>query len=67
VKVSCPLRTEPSFDRILAVSGVGELDTQNLSELLELKYKSTVAGAEALGGVQKVREAFIGFQAGLYR
>ena len=46
--------------------GVGELDTEKLSELLELKYKSTVAGAEKLGGVQKVREAFIGFQAQLY-
>ncbi|GJL66080.1 MAG: DEAD/DEAH box helicase [Nitrospirales bacterium] len=47
--------------------GVGELDTDKLSELLELKYKSTVAGTERLGGVQKVRDAFIGFQAGLYR
>lgn len=46
--------------------GVGELDTEKLSEFLELKYKSTVAGTEKLGGVQRGREAFIGFQAGLY-
>ena len=39
--------------------GVGDLNTEKLSELLELKYRPTDAGAEKLGGAQKVREAFI--------
>lgn len=46
--------------------GVGELDSEKLPHLLELKYRAVSDAAEQLGGVTKIREAFIGFQRYLY-
>ena len=46
--------------------GVGELDQAKLPRLLELKYKAVSDAAEELGGVAKIRDAFIGFQRHLY-
>ncbi len=46
--------------------GVGELDQAKLPHLLELKYRAVSDAALALGGVAKIREAFVGFQAHLY-
>lgn len=46
--------------------GVGELDQGKLPDLLELKYRATSDAAAQLGGVAKIRDAFIGFQKHLY-
>ena len=46
--------------------GVGELDQTKLPSLLELKYNSTADAANKLGGIPKIRDAFIGFQRHLY-
>ena len=46
--------------------GVGELDQSKLPHLLELKYRAVSDAAAELGGVAKIREAFVGFQAHLY-
>lgn len=46
--------------------GVEELDQDKLPRLLELRYASVSEGAQTLGGVAKVREAFLEFQGGLF-
>ena len=46
--------------------GVGELDQAKLPHLLELRYRAISDAALELGGVAKIREAFVGFQAHLY-
>lgn len=46
--------------------GVGELDQAKLPDLLELKYKAVSDAAAELGGVARIRDAFIGFQRYLY-
>lgn len=46
--------------------GVEELDQDKLPSLLELKYNAVTDAANALGGVSRIREAFIGFQRYLY-
>jgi type I restriction enzyme R subunit len=46
--------------------GVGELDQEKLPQLLELKYQNVSDAAGLLGGVSRIREAFIGFQKFLY-
>lgn len=46
--------------------GVGELDQAKLPSLLELKYNSTADAATTLGGIPKIRDAFVGFQKNLY-
>lgn len=46
--------------------GVGELDQEKLPHLLELKYRAISDAAEQLGGVSRIREAFVGFQKHLY-
>jgi type I restriction enzyme R subunit len=46
--------------------GVEELDQAKLPRLLELKYRAVGDAALALGGVAKIRDAFVGFQARLY-
>tara|TARA_B100002003_G_C14132943_1_gene544876 strand:- start:80 stop:2416 length:2337 start_codon:yes stop_codon:yes gene_type:complete len=46
--------------------GVYELDDAKLPHLLELKYGSVDDAAEQLGGVSRIRDAFIGFQEHLY-
>ncbi len=46
--------------------GVDELQQERLPELIAIKYQSQVEGIEKLGGVQKARSAFIGFQRDLY-
>ena len=42
------------------------LDRSQLSDYLKLKYGSNVEGAEALGGMELVIDAYIGFQKQLY-
>jgi type I restriction enzyme R subunit len=46
--------------------GVGELDQEKLPHLLELKYRAVSDATEQLGGVARIRDAFIGFQQHLY-
>lgn len=46
--------------------GVSELDQSKLPSLLELKYSSTADAANQLGGIPKIRDAFVGFQRHLY-
>jgi type I restriction enzyme R subunit len=46
--------------------GVGELDQAKLPQLLQLRYRAVNDAALELGGVAKIREAFVGFQAHLY-
>jgi type I restriction enzyme R subunit len=46
--------------------GVGELDQAKLPHLLELRYRAVSDAALELGGVAKIRDAFVGFQAHLY-
>lgn len=46
--------------------GVAELDQEKLPHLLELKYQAVTDAAEELGGVERIRNAFIGFQKHLY-
>ena len=46
--------------------GVEELDRTKLTRLLELRYPSASDGAARLGGVKAVKDAFIGFQRGLF-
>jgi type I restriction enzyme, R subunit len=46
--------------------GVGELDQEKLSHLLELKYHTVSDAADQLGGIPAIRDAFIGFQKHLY-
>lgn len=48
------------------VTGVEELDQAKLPELMELKYQSIADAADALGGVEQIRNLFIGFQKHLY-
>jgi type I restriction enzyme, R subunit len=47
--------------------GVGELDQEKLSHLLELKYHTINDAADALGGIPAIRDAFVGFQEYLYQ
>ena len=47
--------------------GVGELDQAKLPHLLELKYSDMNDALAELGGVSKIRDAFIGFQRHLYQ
>jgi type I restriction enzyme R subunit len=47
-------------------SGVGELDQEKLPDLLTLKYHALGDAATALGGVDRIRSMFIGFQEHLY-
>ncbi len=46
--------------------GIGELDQAKLPQLLELRYRAISDAASELGGVAKIREAFVGFQPHLY-
>ena len=46
--------------------GVSELDQSKLPSLLELKYSSKADAAMQLGGIPKIRDAFVGFQKYLY-
>ncbi len=46
--------------------GIGELDQDKLPDLLELKYHAVREAAEQLGGVARIRDAFVGFQRHLY-
>ncbi len=46
--------------------GDEELGQEKLGNLLALKYHTVSDAAEQLGGVQVIREAFIGFQRHLY-
>jgi len=48
-------------------TGVGELDQDKLPSLLELKYHSITDAAEALGGVEIIKNMFIEFQKYLYQ
>ena len=46
---------------------MGELDQEKLPHLLELQYRAVADAAEQLGGVARIRDAFIGFQQHLYQ
>ncbi len=46
--------------------GIGELDQDKLPDLLELKYHAVREAADQLGGVARIRDAFVGFQKHLY-
>ncbi len=46
--------------------GVHELALEKLGGLIELKYGSTSDAAAELGGVETIRETFVGFQRHLY-
>jgi len=48
-------------------SGVEELDQAKLPELIELKYHSISDATDVLGGVNEIRNLFIGFQKHLYQ
>lgn len=48
-------------------SGVDELDQAKLPELIELKYHTIADATETLGGVDEIRNLFIGFQKHLYQ
>ena len=47
-------------------TGVSELDQEKLPSLLELEYQSITDAAEALGGVETIKNTFIEFQKYLY-
>ncbi len=47
-------------------TGVEELDQEKLPDLLTLKYQAIQDAIELLGGVEKIRSNFIGFQKYLY-
>jgi type I restriction enzyme R subunit len=47
-------------------TGVEELNQENLPDLLTLKYQAIREAEEILGGVDKIRTTFIGFQKYLY-
>lgn len=47
--------------------GVAELDQSKLPILLELKYRAVSDAAAELGGVSRIRDAFVGFQKHLYQ
>jgi len=46
--------------------GVGELDQEKLSDLLQLKYRSVPDAIDQLGDVPVIRDTFVGFQRYLY-
>jgi len=46
--------------------GTSELEVGKLTLLLKAKYGTTTDGVETLGGTQRTRDAFIGFQQHLY-
>jgi type I restriction enzyme R subunit len=46
--------------------GVGELDQEKLSDLLQLKYHTVTDAADKLGGIPLIRDTFVGFQQYLY-
>ncbi|MFO1173377.1 MAG: DEAD/DEAH box helicase family protein [Hyphomicrobiaceae bacterium] len=46
--------------------GVGELDQDKLPALLTLKYRALDDAVRALGGINQIRDAFVGFQRRLY-
>jgi type I restriction enzyme R subunit len=46
--------------------GVGELDLSKLAGLLALKYGNVNDAAAQLGGIQMIRDTFVGFQQYLY-
>jgi type I restriction enzyme R subunit len=47
--------------------GVSELDQDKLGSLISLKYHTVNEAAEQLGGVQRIRDSFVGFQRHLYK
>jgi len=63
-------RLQAFLDFVLAqyvATGVEELDGDKLPKLLELKYRSVRDATAELGAVGAIRDAFVGFQAQLYR
>jgi type I restriction enzyme R subunit len=46
--------------------GVGELDQDKLSDLLQLKYRSVPDAIDQLGDIPVIRDTFVGFQRYLY-
>ena len=52
--------------RLYIAEGIEELGTSKLPELLSKKYGSVQDGLDALGGMEKAKESFYGFQRSLY-
>ena len=48
-------------------TGVDELDQEKLPQLLLLKYQSINDATDSLGGIDRIRDTFIGFQKYLYK
>ena len=46
--------------------GIGELDTDKLPSLIEIKYNTVSDAVAELGPVNNIREVFVGFQRHLY-
>lgn len=46
--------------------GIEELKNDKLPQLMQLKFGSVPEGIEALGGIEKARQAFLNFQSHLY-
>lgn len=63
---AAPKKSDGTFDHDTALTGVGEIDQAKLPDLLELKYQAVSDAAAELGGVARIRDAFIGFQKHLY-
>jgi len=52
--------------QLYVMSGIDELDTSKLPDLLKLKFGSVPEGINALGGPMEARNTFFGFQERLY-
>ena len=52
--------------QLYVLSGIDELDTSKLPDLLKLKFGSVPEGISALGGPAEARNTFFGFQERLY-
>lgn len=52
--------------QLYVLSGIDELDTAKLPDLLKLKFGSVPEGIRALGGPAEARNTFFGFQERLY-
>ena len=52
--------------QLYVLSGIDELDTSKLPDLLKLKFGSVPEGISALGGPVEARNTFFGFQERLY-
>ena len=57
---------DTTFAQKSVETGVESLDRSQLPDYLKLKYGTLAEGGAALGGMQQVIDAYIGFQKQLY-